>query len=64
LPRYGKMSRDGCKMSRKTSWKIGWKIPPIIQVSSSHYFTDTQHVVHQMEDIVDIFTYSILFIAS
>ena len=59
LPRYGKMSRDGCKMS----WKIGWKITPIIQVSSSHYFADTQHVVRRMEDMVDIFAYSILFIA-
>ena len=63
LPRYGKMSRDGCKMSRKTSWKIGWKIIPVIQVSSSHYFTDTQHVAHRLEDMVDIFAYSILFIA-
>ena len=60
LPRYGKMSRDGCKMS----WKIGWKITPIIQISPSHYFTDTQHVVRRMEDMVDIFVYSILFIAS
>ena len=59
LPRYGKMSRDGCKMN----WKIGWKIAPIVQVSSSHYFTDTQHVVRRMEDMVDIFAYSILFIA-
>jgi len=64
LPRYGKISRDGCRMSRKTSWKIGWKITPIIQVSSSHYFTDTQHVAHRLEDMVDIFAYSILFIAS
>ena len=64
LPRYGKMSRDGCKMSWKTNWKIGWKITPIVQVSSSHYFTDTQHVVRRMEDMVDIFAYSILFIAS
>ena len=55
LPRYGKMSRDRCK--------IGWKITPIVQVSSSHYFTDTQHVVRRMEDMVDIFAYSILFIA-
>ena len=60
LPRYGKMPRDGCKMN----WKIGWKITPIVQVSSSHYFTDTQHVVRRMEDMVDIFAYSILFIAS
>ena len=60
LPRYDKMSRDGCK----TNWKIGWKITPIVQVSSSHYFTDTQHVVRRMEDMVDIFAYSILFIAS
>ena len=60
LPHYGKMSRDGCKMN----WKIGWKITPIVQKSSSHYFTDTQHVVRRMEDIVDIFVYSILFIAS
>ena len=59
LPRYGKMSRNGCK----TNWKIGWKITPIIQISSSHYFTDTQHVVRRMEDMVDIFAYSILFIA-
>ena len=59
LPRYGKMSRDGCKMN----WKIGWKITPIVQVSPSHYFTDTQHVVRRMEDMVDIFAYSILFIA-
>ena len=55
-------------MRRKTnwemSWKIGWKITPIVQVSSSHYLTDTQHVVRRMEDIVDIFVYSILFIAS
>ena len=60
LPRYGKMSRDGCK----TNWKIGWKIPPIVQKSSSHYFTDTQHVVRRMEDMIDIFVYTILFIAS
>ena len=60
LPRYGKMSRDGCK----TNWKIGWKITPIVQVSPRHYFTDTQHVVRRMEDMVDIFAYSILFIAS
>ncbi|WP_455517610.1 hypothetical protein [Leyella stercorea] len=26
LPRYGKMSRNGWKMS----WKIGWKITPIV----------------------------------
>ena len=64
LPRYSKMSRDGCKMNWKIGWKIGWKITPIVQVSSSHYFTDTQHVVRRLEDIVDIFTYSILFIAS
>ena len=63
LPRYGKMPRDGYRMSWKTSWKIGWKITPIVQVSSSHYFTDTQHVVRRMEDMVDIFAYSILFIA-
>ena len=50
-------------MSRKTNWKIGWKTTPIVQVSSSHYFTDTQHVVRRMEDMVDIFAYSILFIA-
>ena len=59
LPRYGKMSRDGCK----TNWKIGWKITPIVQVSPRHYFADTQHVVRRMEDMVDIFAYSILFIA-
>ena len=64
LPRYGKMSRDGCKMSWKTNWKIGWKITPIIQISSRHYFADTQHVVRRMGDMVDIFAYSILFIAS
>ena len=68
LPRYGKMSRNGWKMRRKTnwemSWKIGWKITPIVQVSSSHYLTDTQHVAHRLEDMVDIFAYSILFIAS
>ena len=72
LPRYGKMSRNGWKMRRKTNWetnwkigwKIGWKITPIVQESSSHYFTDTQHVVRRMEDMVDIFAYSILFIAS
>jgi hypothetical protein len=67
LPRYCKMSRNGWKMRRKTnwemSWKIGWKIAPIVQVSSSHYFTDTQHVVRRLEDMVDIFVYSILFIA-
>ena len=51
-------------MSWKTNWKIGWKITPIVQVSSSHYFTDTQHVVRRLEDMVDIFAYSILFIAS
>ena len=55
-------------MRRKTnwemSWKIGWKITPIVQVSSSHYLTDTQHVAHRLEDMVDIFVYSILFIAS
>ena len=56
LPRYGKMSRNG--------WKMSWKITPIVQVSPSHYFTDTQHVVRRMEDMVDIFIYSILFIAS
>ena len=60
LPRYGKMSRDRCKIG----WKIGWKITPIVQVSSSHYLADTQHVVRRMEDMVDIFAYSILFIAS
>ena len=49
LPRYGKMSRDGCK----TNWKIGWKITPIVQISSSHYFADTQHVMRRMEDMVD-----------
>ena len=59
LSRYGKMSKDGCKMS----WKISWKITPVVQVSSSHYFADTQHVVRLMEDMVDIFAYSILFIA-
>ena len=64
LPRYGKISRDGCKMSWKTNWKIGWKITPIVQVSPSHYFTDTQHVVRRMEDMIDIFVYTILFIAS
>ena len=50
-------------MSWKTNWKIGWKIPPIVQVSSSHYFTDTQHVARRLEDMVDFFSYSILFIA-
>ena len=59
LPRYGKMPRDGCKMSRKTNWKIGWKITPIVQASPSHYLADTQHVVRRLEDMVDIFIYSI-----
>ena len=45
------------------NWKIGWKITPIVQVSPRHYFADTQHVVRRMEDMVDIFAYSILFIA-
>ena len=40
-----------------------WKITPIGQVSSSHYFTDTQEVMRWLEDMVDIFIYSILFIA-
>ena len=50
-------------MSRKTNWKIGWKITPIVQASPSHYLADTQHVVRRLEDMVDIFVYSILFIA-
>uniref|UniRef100_UPI002671F6AE hypothetical protein n=2 Tax=Leyella stercorea TaxID=363265 RepID=UPI002671F6AE len=53
---------DG-KMSWKMRWEIGWKITPIGQVSSSHYFTDTQEVMRWLEDMVDIFIYSILFIA-
>ena len=64
LPRYGNMSRDGWKMNWKINWKIGWKITPVVQASPSHYLADTQHVVHRMEDMVDIFAYSILFIAS
>ena len=36
-------------------WKIGWKIAPIVQISSSHYFADTQHVMRRMEDMVDFF---------
>lgn len=50
-------------MSWKTNWKIDWKITPIVQVSSSHYLADTQYVAHRLEDMVDIFAYSILFIA-
>ena len=50
-------------MSWKMRWEIGWKITPIGQVSSSHYFTDTQEVMRWLEDMVDIFIYSILFIA-
>ena len=36
-------------------WKIGWKITPIVQISSSHYFADTQHVMRRMEDMVVFF---------
>ena len=50
-------------MSWKMRWEIGWKIAPIGQVSSSHYFNDTQEVMRWLEDMVDIFIYSILFIA-
>ena len=50
-------------MSWKMRWEIGWKITPIVQASSSHYFTDTQDVMRWLEDMVDIFIYSILFIA-
>ena len=50
-------------MSWKMRWEIGWKITPIGQVSPSHYFTDTQEVMRWLEDMVDIFIYSILFIA-
>lgn len=35
---------------------------PIIQISSSHYFADTQHVARRLEDMVDFFVHSILFI--
>ena len=51
------------KMRWEIGWKIGWKITTIGQVSSSHYFTDTQEVMRWLEDMVDIFIYSILFIA-
>ena len=51
-------------MSWKMRWEIGWKINPIGQVSSSHYFTDTQEVMRWLEDMVDIFIYSILFHAA
>ena len=51
-------------MSWKMRWEIGWKITPIGQVSSSHYFTDTQEVMRWLEDMVDIFIYSILFHAA
>ena len=59
LPRYVKMPRNGWKMS----WKIGWEIIPIIQISSSLYLSDMQHVARRLVDMIDIFVYSIIFIA-
>ena len=38
LPRYGKMSRDGCKMN----WQIPWQIDSKKRASVSLYIVDTQ----------------------